>query len=228
MDFFEKLNELHANDVSPKKVKEVSGVSKEEVLQKVMDYVDKFDAKQKELENEEKGKVVKLRPAAKKSAVVVSYEPSIPAAAGRTYGYGHVGALARYSGGFVDRLRRKAGLTQKQTGRRVVLTGKGVEIVRVQMKELEAQGVDVSKLQAVLQKITGKTLARRMFGSRQDPRRGLVIDVNLLEDTGIDLNVLGLAKPQGLGFVDKRAGMRGAFGKGGKGRRPRGLGGKKI
>lgn len=50
MDFFEKLEALHANDVSPKKNKEVSGVNKEEVLQKVMDFVDKYDAKQKMLE----------------------------------------------------------------------------------------------------------------------------------------------------------------------------------
>ena len=91
----EKLNELHANSVSPKKIKEVSGDSKEEVLQKVMNFVDKFDAKQKELENEEKGKVVKLRPT-KKSAAGFSYILPIPAT-GRTYGYGKTGSVGRLS-----------------------------------------------------------------------------------------------------------------------------------
>lgn len=225
MDFFEKLNELHANSVSPKKIKEVSGDSKEEVLQKVMNFVDKFDAKQKELENEEKGKVVKLRPT-KKSAAGFSYILPIPAT-GRTYGYGKTGTVGRYTGTLGDRLRRRAGLTQKQTGRSVVLNGKGIEIIRVQLKELEAQGVDVSKLQAMLQKLVDRPLARRVLGYRQDPRRGLVIDVNLLENTGIDLKVLGLEKPTGLVFGDRKARMKGANGKGGKGRRPRGLGGKK-
>lgn len=48
MDFFEKLDALHANGANPKKIKKVTEGSKDEVLQRVMDFVDKFDAKQKE------------------------------------------------------------------------------------------------------------------------------------------------------------------------------------
>ena len=62
MDFFEKLNELHANSASPKKIKKENGDSKEEVLQKVMDFVDKYDAKQKRLEIREKGMAERLQP----------------------------------------------------------------------------------------------------------------------------------------------------------------------
>ncbi len=62
MDFFEKLDVLHANSVSPKKIKNVTGDSKDEVLQKVMDFVDKFDAKQKRLEKRETGTVMMLKP----------------------------------------------------------------------------------------------------------------------------------------------------------------------
>lgn len=65
MDFFEKLSELHANDVSPKKSKDVEEVNKEEVLQKVMDFVDKFDAKQRRMPLIKPVKLGILKPAAR-------------------------------------------------------------------------------------------------------------------------------------------------------------------
>lgn len=45
MDFFEKLDELHAKEVSPKEFKEINGVSQKKVMKNVMDFVDKFDAR---------------------------------------------------------------------------------------------------------------------------------------------------------------------------------------
>ena len=64
MDFFEKLDELHAKEVSPKEFKEINGVSQKKVMKNVMDFVDKFDAKQAEPKKGKKGKVASMRSAA--------------------------------------------------------------------------------------------------------------------------------------------------------------------
>ena len=75
MEFFEKLDELHAKELNPKKFKEVNGVSEKKVMRNVMDFVDKFDAEQvepkkgkKELMTSVQLVAVPLDPAAAKPA----------------------------------------------------------------------------------------------------------------------------------------------------------------
>lgn len=84
MDFFEKLNELHAKEVSPKEFKEINGVSQKKVMKNVMKFVDEFDAKQTEPKKSKKGKVATMRTAAMPldpAAVVLDPVAAKPAAA---------------------------------------------------------------------------------------------------------------------------------------------------
>lgn len=79
MDLFEKIDELRAMDVTPEEFEAVNGVSKEEALRKVTEFVDKF-RKAKAARNSKK--TVRLEAVPKAAAAAIELDSAaIPAAA---------------------------------------------------------------------------------------------------------------------------------------------------
>ena len=78
MDLFEKIDELRAKDVTPEEFEEVNGVSQEEAMRKVTEFVDRF-RKAKAARNNKK--IVRLV-AEPKAAAAIELDPAAtPAAA---------------------------------------------------------------------------------------------------------------------------------------------------
>lgn len=132
MDFFEKLNELHANEVSLKMSKDVEEVNKEEVLQKVMDFVDKFDTEQRRIPKIKPVKFGLLKPAAR------PYMRAASKPAART--------LENYTSRLVEALRA-AGRNSK--------TGKYSRAVKMVDPEKYVKGIGISGIQ-IVEGMTGK------------------------------------------------------------------------
>ena len=141
MDFFEKLSELHANDVSPKKSKDVEEVNKEEVLQKVMDFVDKFDAKQRRMPLIKPVKLGILKPAAR---------PGKPAAAKPA-----AWTLENYTSRLAEALRAAKSKSK---------AGKYSRAVKMVDPEKYVKGIGLSSIQIVEgEGVTGKIKGKRVM-----------------------------------------------------------------
>lgn len=126
MDLLEKLDALHAQSVTPEEFKEVWGVDKDKEMQKIMDFVDRFDkAKAK---RDKKGRKVQS---------IVMVEPLAPAASdwdtaalpaaaaklvgGRAYDGGRRAAKAALA-----KIKRREELQRKYFGRKAAGSTSGI------------------------------------------------------------------------------------------------------
>lgn len=154
MDFFDKLDELHANEVTPRTFKKEWGVSQEEVLQNVMDFVDKFDAEQERLSEGTISKQVDIK---------LTAEPLVPAAKPFTKRYKFVMSpkaaktvarpAVKYAAKVARMLARAKGRNlfqalAKKKAEKELLTEATIQLKDVQLKGVKTSAkVDVSKIE---------------------------------------------------------------------------------
>lgn len=122
MDFFEKIDELRAKDVTPEEFEAVNGVSREEAMRKVTEFVDRF-RKAKAARNGKK--IVRLTTEPKAAAAIELDPAAIPAAAA---------TLAQTKRTAIGKKRSSATMSVDEVSAKIIA-------------RLKAAGIDVPKSQ---------------------------------------------------------------------------------